>query len=111
LATHSFTFRGFPPRKSGKRRRFLEVDRASPHTLVFYESCYRIAALVEDALAVYGDRKAAAANDLTKKFEKVRRGTLSQLQAELASADVRGEWVLVVAGAGDEDDAEPEPDE
>jgi 16S rRNA (cytidine1402-2'-O)-methyltransferase len=59
LALHSFTFRGFPPRKSAARRRFLEVDRDSPHTLVFYESPYRLLAFLEDAMAVYGDRKAA----------------------------------------------------
>jgi 16S rRNA (cytidine1402-2'-O)-methyltransferase len=73
LALHSFTFRGFPPRKSAARRRFLEVDRDSPHTLVFYESPYRLLAFLEDAMAVYGDRKAALANDLTKKFESVLR--------------------------------------
>ena len=53
LAVHSFTFRGFSPRKPGARRRFLEVDAASPHTLIFYESPYRLAAFLEDALAVY----------------------------------------------------------
>jgi 16S rRNA (cytidine1402-2'-O)-methyltransferase len=41
LAVHSFTFRGFPPRKPSPRKRFLEVDRESPHTLIFYESPYR----------------------------------------------------------------------
>jgi 16S rRNA (cytidine1402-2'-O)-methyltransferase len=65
LAVHSFTFRGFPPRKSGQRQRFLAVDQNSPHTLVFYESPYRLAAFLQDALAVYGDRPAALANDLT----------------------------------------------
>lgn len=99
LPLHSFTFRGFPPRKPGPRRRFLEVDRDSPHTLIFYESPYRIVALVQDALAIYGDRPAALANDLTKKFEHVERGTLSHLLTHLASARVQGEYVLVVAGA------------
>ncbi len=99
LPLHSFTFRGFPPRKPGPRRRFLEVDRDSPHTLIFYESPYRIVALVQDALSVYGDRPAALANDLTKKFEHVERGTLSHLREYLASARVQGEYVLVVAGA------------
>ncbi|MEZ4634230.1 MAG: ribosomal RNA small subunit methyltransferase I [Caldilineaceae bacterium] len=51
LPVHSFTFRGFPPRKGGPRRRFLEVDAQSPHTLIFYESPYRLAAFLEDALA------------------------------------------------------------
>jgi 16S rRNA (cytidine1402-2'-O)-methyltransferase len=66
LAVHSFTFRGFPPRKGGRRRRFLAVDQNSPHTLIFYESPYRLVAFLEDALTVLGDRPAAVANDLTK---------------------------------------------
>lgn len=100
LPLHSFTFRGFPPRKSGQRRRFLEVDLHSPHTLIFYESPFRLAAFLEDALAVYGDRKAALANDLTKMFEKVERGTLSQLHALVADeAKLKGEYIVVIAAA------------
>lgn len=99
LPTHSFTFRGFPPRKSGKRQRFLAVDANSPHTLIFYESPYRLKAFLEDALVVYGDREAALANELTKLFEGVQRGTLSSLLAQLESAEPRGEYVVVIAGS------------
>ncbi|RMD66768.1 16S rRNA (cytidine(1402)-2'-O)-methyltransferase, partial [Candidatus Parcubacteria bacterium] len=60
LPVHGFTFRGFPPRKRGKRRRFLEVDKDSPHTLIFYESPYRIRALLEDALEDQKERAGAA---------------------------------------------------
>lgn len=98
LPVHSFTFRGFAPRKSGPRRRFLEVDRHAPHTLVFYESPYRLAALLKDALEVYGDRQAAIANDLTKLFEKVERGSISALlQSELVRKP-KGEYIVVIAG-------------
>ena len=98
LPTHAFTFRGFPPRKSGKRRRFLAVDQESPHTLIFYESPYRLRAFLEDALEVYGDRQAALANELTKLFESVQRGRLSELLAGLEE-EPRGEYVVVIAGA------------
>lgn len=101
LPSHAFTFRGFPPRKPGQRKRFLEIDAASPHTLVFYESPHRIAALIEDARAVYGDRRAALANDLTKMFERVDRGTLSELLSLVQQTEARGEYALVVHGAGD----------
>jgi 16S rRNA (cytidine1402-2'-O)-methyltransferase len=101
LPVHSFTFRGFPPRKPGQRRRFFGVDLASPHTLIFYESPYRLKAFLEDALAVYGDRQAAVANDLTKLFETVFRGTLSECIAWAGTQDLRGEYTLVIAGAGD----------
>src|SRR5262245_11246387 len=99
LAVHSFTFRGFPPRKSGARRRFLAVDQDAPHTLIYYESPYRLQAFLADALAVYGDREAAVANDLTKLFERVDRGRLSELIALFNETAPRGEYTVVIAGA------------
>ncbi|MDE2125550.1 MAG: 16S rRNA (cytidine(1402)-2'-O)-methyltransferase [Armatimonadetes bacterium] len=99
LPVHSFTFRGFPPRKSGPRRRFFAVDAESPHTLVFFESPHRLAASLHDALAVYGDRPAAILNDLTKKFESVQRGSLSELQQIAEAAKRLGEYVVVIGGS------------
>ena len=99
LPITSFVFRGFPPRKSAARRRFLSIDKNSPHTLVFYESPYRLLAFIEDALAVYGDRKAAVANDMTKKFEVVYRGTLSEMKKQLYQKKLLGEYTVVIAGA------------
>lgn len=98
LPVHSFTFRGFPPRKSAARRRWLEVDRQSPHTLIFYESPYRLLGFLEDVLMVYGDRRCAVANDLTKKFETVYRGSLHEVMEELKKAPLRGEYSIVIAG-------------
>lgn len=101
LPLHSFTFRGFPPRKSGQRRRFLAVDKDSPHTLIFYESPFRLAAFLEDALAVYGDRPAALANDLTKLYERVERASLSGLLSFVQQqSKLKGEFIVVIAGAG-----------
>jgi 16S rRNA (cytidine1402-2'-O)-methyltransferase len=98
LPMHSFTFRGFPPRKGGPRRRFLAVDQASPHTLIFYESPYRLVRFLEDALAVYGDRPAAVTNELTKLFESVQRGTISELIAFFQEHEPRGEYTVVIGG-------------
>jgi 16S rRNA (cytidine1402-2'-O)-methyltransferase len=98
LPVHSFTFRGFPPRKGGPRQRFLAVDVESPHTLIFYESPYRLAAFLKDALAVYGDRPAALANDLTKLYEKMSRGRLSTLITEVDDRTLKGEYIVVIAG-------------
>jgi 16S rRNA (cytidine1402-2'-O)-methyltransferase len=100
LPVHAFTFRGFPPHKPAPRRRFLQVDEHSPHTLVFYESPHRLKAFLEDARSVFGDREAALANDLTKLFEAVHRGTLSQLRGLLDETEPRGEYTVVIAGAG-----------
>ena len=98
LPVHSFTFRGFPPRKGGPRQRFLAVDADSPHTLIFYESTYRLVAFLQDALAVYGDRPAAIANDLTKLYERMSRGRLSTLVADLDKRTLKGEYIVVIAG-------------
>ncbi len=98
LPVHSFTFRGFPPRKPGPRKRFLEVDLDSPHTLIFYESPHRLPAFLSDAHEVYGDRLAAVANDLTKKFETVYRGTLSDLLKLFETEKILGEYCVVIAG-------------
>ncbi len=117
LPLHSFTFRGFPPRKSAGRRRFLAVDQYSPHTLVFYESPYRLVQFLEDALAVYGDRPAALANDLTKLYEIVERAPISALIASAKRQSIKGEFIVVIAGASgdaldhaeDVDDGTDEP--
>jgi 16S rRNA (cytidine1402-2'-O)-methyltransferase len=103
LPTHAFTFRGFAPRKPGVRRRFLAIDRDSPHTLIFYESPYRLQAFLAAALEVYGDRRAAIANDLTKLFESVQRGSLSELADALSATKPRGEYVVVIEGAARRD--------
>src|SRR5258707_13607126 len=101
LPVHSFPFRGLPPRKSGPRRKFIEIDKASPHTLIFYESPYRLAAFLQDALAVLGDREAALANDLTKMFEEVQRGTIGSMLELVSQSKLKGEVIVVIAGAGE----------
>lgn len=98
LPSSSFTFKGFPPRKSGQRKRFLEEDADRPHTLVLFESPHRTAAMLADALEVLGDRRAAVCIELTKKFEEVRRGHLSELAAAFATEKIRGEVTVVIAG-------------
>ena len=112
LPLHSFTFRGFPPRKSGQRRRFLAVDQTSPHTLIFSDSPFRLAAFLEDALAVFGDRPAALANDLTKLYEHVERAPLSSLLSSVRDAGkLKGEYIVVIGGAGTASDGDADTDE
>lgn len=98
LPVHSFTFRGFPPHKGGPRKRFLEIDKESPHSLIFYESPYRLGAFLTDALETYGDRRVAIANDLTKKFELVERGTISEFAEKYQTTVPRGEYTVVIEG-------------
>ena len=104
MPVYSFTFRGFPPHKPGRRRRFLEMDKDSPHTLIYYESPYRLRRLLEEALDVFGNRYAAVCKELTKLYESARRGRLSQLLDDLEE-NPKGEYVVLIAGA------EYQPDE
>jgi 16S rRNA (cytidine1402-2'-O)-methyltransferase len=99
LPTARFSFEGFLPRKEGARRRALEGIAADERTLVFHESPQRIAATLADIEEVMGDRRVALARELTKKFEEVIRGTVSEVRTGLEGGPVRGEVVLVVEGA------------
>lgn len=99
ISADQFTFLGFIERKGGERDRALRMIARSPFTTVVYESPQRIVSTLADLIeAGCGDRPAAVARELTKKFEEVRRGTIASLREELA-AGVRGEIVLVIAGA------------
>ncbi|MBT3374860.1 MAG: 16S rRNA (cytidine(1402)-2'-O)-methyltransferase [Lentisphaerae bacterium] len=98
LPTSSYTFKGFPPRKGGRLRTFLGQDGDLPHTQVFFESPMRIVKFLAAALEVLGDRRAAVCIELTKKFERVHRGYISDLIEELTDRRIKGEVTIVVAG-------------
>ena len=99
LPTSSFTFRGFPPRGPGALRNWFAEDAQKEHTLICFESPFRIAATLQAALDTLGDREAAVCIELTKMHERVSRGHLSDLVAEYTGAKVKGEVALVIAGA------------
>jgi len=99
LSTSSYTFKGFPPRKPGALRRFFEEEKALPHTLVCFESPFRVAASLNVALEVLGDREAAVCIELTKAHERVHRGYLSALIPLFDGKPVKGEVAYVIAGA------------
>jgi 16S rRNA (cytidine1402-2'-O)-methyltransferase len=100
LPTDRFLFAGFPPVRSKARRRFWRELAAIPASLVAFEAPPRLAASLADAAAELGDRPAAVARELTKKFEEVRRGRLGELSRHYADAGPpRGEVTLVIGGA------------
>ncbi len=101
LPTDRFAFEGFLPRKKGRARR-LEALRDEPRTLVFYESPHRMARTLADLHQALGDRRAALVREITKKFQEVQRGTLSELLERLPRMTLKGEFVIVVAGKGAE---------
>ncbi|MGI6092026.1 MAG: 16S rRNA (cytidine(1402)-2'-O)-methyltransferase [Veillonellaceae bacterium] len=102
LDTRLFTFVGFLPKTTKKRRELISKLADNPYTLIFYESPHRLKTTLAELAAGLGDRQAAAARELTKKFEEFVRGSLMSLQQHFAENQPRGEFTLVVAGAGEE---------
>jgi len=99
LPSDRFCFEGFPPRRAAERARRFASLAAEPRTMVFFESPHRLAGTLAGLVAEFGpDRRAVACRELTKTYEEIRRGTLAEL-AGWATAGVRGEITLVVAGA------------
>ncbi|MBN7138645.1 16S rRNA (cytidine(1402)-2'-O)-methyltransferase [Lysobacter enzymogenes] len=108
VASDRFAFEGFLPAKASARRERLARLAAEPRTLLFYESAHRIEETLDDMAAAFGGaRGAVLARELTKLFETVLDGPLDALAAQV-KADPnqrKGEFVLIVEGAGDDADA------
>jgi 16S rRNA (cytidine1402-2'-O)-methyltransferase len=94
-----FVFEGFLPRKKSDRRRRMAGLASEERTVVLFESPHRLQASLTDLLEVLGDRYVALARELTKLYEEVRRGPLSEILDGLEADPARGEVVIVMEGA------------
>ncbi len=103
LPTSSFCFEGFLPAAAGTRRRKLEDLKGERRTIIFYEAPHRLLESLTDMLNIFGERQVAIARELTKKYEEIWRGTLSQALEHFRLNPPRGEFTLVVAGAREGD--------
>ncbi|HOU24070.1 MAG TPA: 16S rRNA (cytidine(1402)-2'-O)-methyltransferase [Anaerolineae bacterium] len=101
LPTDGFVFLGFLPRKRAARVTLLSEVRSERRTLVAYEAPHRLVETLEDVVATLGDRQVAVAAELTKLFEEVQRGSVSECLAHLREKPPRGEYTLVIEGAVD----------
>ena len=115
LPPHPYLFIGFPPPRQAARRaafaRLRAAERAGlSATLVFYEAPHRLAETLADMAADFGDRPAAVARELTKRFEEVRRGGLTALATHYAAEAARGEITVLVGPAPEEVPAEGDLD-
>jgi len=109
LPSDRFTFEGFLPAKGSGRRERLQGLAAETRTLVFYESSHRITESLADMVATFGaERPAVLARELTKLFETVLDGTLASLlqQVEADDNQRKGEFVVMVQGAADDEQAQ-----
>lgn len=105
VAPGKFLFEGFAPARAEARRKRMSALAGAAHTLVFYEAPHRIKAFLADAATIFGaGREASIARELTKKFETIRQGTLGGLieWMEQDPDQGRGEFVVIIAGAGEE---------
>lgn len=96
MPADAFTFLGFLPRRQGDRRKLLESVATSPQTVVIFEAPHRLRRALEDMLVVWGDRRITVCRELTKLYEEVFPGTISQALAYFT--EPRGEFTLVVEG-------------
>jgi len=101
MPSDRFAFFGFLPERSGRRQSVLRDLKDLPVTLVFYESPRRVVESLRDIRAVLGDRQVAVTRELTKLFEEVKRGPVSDVIAQMEGGDVKGEITLLVEGAGE----------
>ena len=97
LPAERFVFEGFLPAKSAARRKRLNALKGEMRTVIVYESPHRILKTLQDIHDVLGDVPMACARELTKKFEDVRRGTVSDLLARFSQTPPKGELVLVIS--------------
>ncbi|HEP2137595.1 16S rRNA methyltransferase [Streptococcus pyogenes] len=99
LAPQPHVFYGFLPRKAGQQKAFFEDKHHYPETQMFYESPYRIKDTMTNMLACYGDRQVVLVRELTKLFEEYQRGSISEILSYLEETPLKGECLLIVAGA------------
>lgn len=97
--TDKFAYEGFLPRRSARRKKRLKEIRDEQRTLVFFEAPHRLISFLNDALEVLGDRQISVTRELTKKFEEVKRGTISDILDFYTKQEPRGEFVVVMEGA------------
>ena len=103
LAPQPHIFYGFLSRKEGQQKAFFQEKRDYPETQIFYESPHRVRATLQNMLAVYGDRPVVLVRELTKIYEEYTRGTIAELVAYLEENPLKGECLLIVEGASEQE--------
>ncbi len=102
LPTDSFLFLGYLPRRQSRRRRVLEKVAHERHTLIAFEAPHRIRECLGDVEATLGDRPLALCREMTKVYEEIWRGTVSEARAYFEDHEPRGEFTVVIGGASEE---------
>ena len=98
LPTDAFLFRGFLPHKSKKKRDLLNELKEVRETLIFYESPHRVTETLKDIFEILGDRETVLTRELTKIYEEILRGKVSEIQTQVGGRQLKGEITLIVSG-------------
>jgi 16S rRNA (cytidine1402-2'-O)-methyltransferase len=98
LPAEEFTFIGFLPAKEAQRRKKLTEIAHETRTLIFYEAPHRLVQMLDDTLAILGDRHSCVAKEISKLHEQIFRGGLSSVIEQLSNTKIAGEYVINVAG-------------
>ena len=98
LKTDRFAFEGFLPAKPSSRKKFLQSLANEERTIVLYEAPHRMLRTLEDIKEHFGDRQICVARELTKKFEEISRGKITEMIKKFSSVRPRGEFVIVIEG-------------
>jgi 16S rRNA (cytidine1402-2'-O)-methyltransferase len=97
LPTDRFVFEGFLPAKKGRKTRIAEL-KEEKRTIILYEAPHRLIRTLEDLYSEWGDRRVAVCREMTKKFEEISRGRISEILTAYKKRKILGEFVLVVQG-------------
>jgi 16S rRNA (cytidine1402-2'-O)-methyltransferase len=98
LPTDAFLFKGFLPHKSKKRKDLLKQLEEVRETLIFYESPHRLSETLNDIFEILGDREMVLTRELTKIYEEVLRGKVSEIRTQIGERKLKGEITLVISG-------------
>jgi 16S rRNA (cytidine1402-2'-O)-methyltransferase len=98
LPSDAFLFKGFLPHKMKKRRDLLKELEDVRETIIFYESPHRISETLRDIYEVLGDREIVLTRELTKVYEEILKGKVSEIQNQTAGRQLKGEITLVISG-------------
>lgn len=100
LPSDTFCFEGFLPQKKGRQTKIKSLQNEQ-RTMIFYESPHRLVKALEEFIEFYGaERKVSVSRELTKLYEETKRGTLQEVLDYFKSKTIKGEIVIVLAGAG-----------
>ena len=104
LPSDRFAFEGFLPKRDGRRRKRLAALKDEERTTVYCEAARRVKRLLDEMLELWGDRDVVVCRELTKRFEETLRGKITSVLEQIGDRELKGETVVVVAGAGEEKD-------